>query len=87
MEETLDKALDRLFPSDDRVPTVVPTTGDSGTTAADSDPAAAQTDPLMVRALEHYRRAMKAQRDGNWGLYGDEIRLLGEALERRNENR
>lgn len=41
------------------------------------------------RGLQHqtiavYRagpvRAMKAQREGNWALYGDEIRKLGEAI-------
>ena len=32
------------------------------------------------RARQHYERAMQAQRDGNWALYGEEIRLLGEAL-------
>ena len=35
---------------------------------------------LAVQAREHYQRAMQAQRDGNWALYGEEIRLLGETL-------
>jgi hypothetical protein len=37
----------------------------------------------MSRALEHYRRAMKAQRDGNWGLDGHEIQATREVPERR----
>ena len=78
MEETLEKALDRLFPSGEPTKPVVATTGEG---------AAPAVDPLMTTALEHYRRAMKAQRDGNWGLYGDEIQRLGEVLERRNQNR
>jgi hypothetical protein len=39
-------------------------------------------DQLSSQALEHYRRAIQAQRDGNWGLYGEEIKRLGELLER-----
>ena len=35
---------------------------------------------MATRARQHYDRAMQAQRDGNWALYGDEIKLLGEAL-------
>jgi uncharacterized membrane protein (UPF0182 family) len=77
MEDTLEKALDRLFPSGEPRQPVVVTTGDGATP---------EDDPLMATALEHYRRAMKAQRDGNWGLYGDEIQQLGEVLERRNKN-
>jgi uncharacterized membrane protein (UPF0182 family) len=79
MEETLDRALDRLFPRGS-VParpeappldafdpqTTSPIHGDSR---------------LSKRALEHYQRALQAQRSGNWALYGDEIRRLGETLE------
>jgi uncharacterized membrane protein (UPF0182 family) len=35
---------------------------------------------LTGRANDHYERAMKAQRDGNWALYGEEIRKLGEII-------
>jgi uncharacterized membrane protein (UPF0182 family) len=41
----------------------------------------AQNDELSAKALEHYRRALQAQREGNWALYGDEIRRLGEVLD------
>jgi uncharacterized protein len=77
MEDTLEKALDRLFPSGEPRQPVVATTED-GASPAD--------DPLMDTALEHYRRAMQAQRNANWSLYGEEIRKLGEVLERRNRN-
>jgi len=33
-----------------------------------------------VRAQEHYERAIKAKRDGNWALYGAEIERLGEII-------
>ena len=77
MEDTLEKALDRLFPSGEPRQPVVATTEDEASPAAD---------PLMDTALEHYRRAMQAQRNANWSLYGEEIRKLGEVLERRNRN-
>jgi len=31
-------------------------------------------------AREYYQRALQAQRDGHWALYGEEIRRLGEVL-------
>jgi hypothetical protein len=30
---------------------------------------------------------MQAQRDGNWALYGEEIKRLGEVLERMHSRR
>ena len=43
--------------------------------------AATRADAALVeRARQHYERAMQAQRDGNWALYGEEIKLLGETL-------
>jgi hypothetical protein len=35
---------------------------------------------LAERAAEHYERATMAQREGNWALYGEEMRKLGEVL-------
>ena len=80
MEETLDKALDRLFPADGP--------GRRGQRVASleidelSDRPVPKDDGLTAQAVEHYRNAMQAQRDGNWGRYGDEIRRVGEALEK-----
>jgi uncharacterized membrane protein (UPF0182 family) len=79
MEETLDAALERIFPSG----------GGSGGARRDQDPgraAATETDSassdLGARAREHYQRALAAQREGDWALYGEEIKRLGEVLER-----
>jgi uncharacterized membrane protein (UPF0182 family) len=85
MEETLENALDRLFPSGAQADRPASTTEIAAT--ADGEAAASQDDPLMVRALEHYRRALKAQREGNWGLYGDEIQKLGDVLEQSGQKR
>ncbi len=75
MEETLEAALERLFPSGERRPAgatpAVPATARAGDDLGD----------LATRAHEHYQRAMKAQRDGDWALYGEEVRRLGEVLE------
>jgi hypothetical protein len=37
---------------------------------------------LAAQARAHYERALQAQRDGDWALYGEEIRKLGDVLER-----
>jgi uncharacterized membrane protein (UPF0182 family) len=63
-----------------------PARKDNLAVAAAADAATLPDESLMIRALEDYRRAMKAQREGQWGLYGEEIRQLREVLERRNKN-
>jgi uncharacterized protein len=91
MEPTLDAALARIFGSDGagaRRPTTTSTSTSTPAVASDAgdrqaapaaSPARAEAAPIE-RALLHYDRAMQAQRDGNWALYGEEIRLLGETL-------
>jgi uncharacterized protein len=97
MEETLDGALNRIFPGGpgraavDARPGVEPAAapGDPASPAeAARQPAAAATGPDVARYNELagqarmvYGRALQAQRDGNWAAYGDEIRRLGEILE------
>ena len=82
MAETLDAALDLIFRRDDAsTPPARP-----AREPAASQPPPSQTTPapidanLASRARQHYERAMQAQREGNWALYGEEIRLLGETL-------
>ncbi len=86
MEETLEEALDRLFQGDSGTPRpeVLPLT-----TGIVPPPEAreASTSGLAAQAREHYLRAIEAQRGGNWALYGEELRKLGEVLERMNEDR
>ena len=45
-------------------------------------PEAVVPDALAEQARAHYARALQAQRDGNWALYGEEIKKLGEVLEK-----
>jgi uncharacterized membrane protein (UPF0182 family) len=88
MEETLDAALDRLFPRDGR-PRADATAGappEAGAQApqpgAQVETASADVAGLAAQARAHYQRALQAQREGNWALYGEEIRKLGEVLEK-----
>ncbi|MEO5896999.1 MAG: UPF0182 family protein [Vicinamibacterales bacterium] len=86
MEESLDAALDRIFPpgSGEKQPVAaVEAASRAGTVAPQtSAPVSADGASLANQAREHYQRALQAQRDGNWALYGEEIRKLGEILER-----
>jgi uncharacterized membrane protein (UPF0182 family) len=81
MEETLDAALARLFGGPGLPAALPPTTllaNASGSTAA---PATPRTGSLASQAQDHYTRAIRAQRSGDWALYGRELEQLGEVLE------
>jgi len=92
MEETLDAAIDRLF---GKPGSAAPVGARPDTTAAAS-PATSAAAPverpgtagdadrkaLAAEALAHYERALAAQREGNWALYGEEIKKLGEVLKK-----
>ena len=89
MEATLDQALGRLFGSEQGPAPGALTAGavvaqldvPRPTDAAAATPSApGSTGPLVAQASEHYQRALQAQRDGNWALYGQEIERLGEVL-------
>jgi uncharacterized membrane protein (UPF0182 family) len=84
MEETLEAGLERLFPDSARgakpatpVETARP---DAPEPTGEKVPAEVLT--LAEQARLHYQRALQAQREGNWALYGEEIRKLGEVLEK-----
>lgn len=122
MEDTLNEALERLFPGDGSRPPPMQTdaaklaaallaaqspgrastAGSPGasTTAPASAPPSAQAPPaaaapnpwasssartLVQQAETHYRRAMDAQRAGDWALYGEQIKRLGEVLTQLRE--
>ena len=84
MEATLDQALDQLFGSAPGALTagavVAQLDAPRPADAAAATPAPGGTGPLVAQASEHYQRALQAQRDGNWALYGQEIERLGEVL-------
>jgi uncharacterized membrane protein (UPF0182 family) len=74
MSETLDGALTELF----------------GGSSAPRSPAGSSMAPLgdaafqaaVAEARRRYQSALQAQRAGDWARYGEEIRQLGESLER-----
>ena len=81
MEETLEAAIDRLFPGGGqrparglRPPETAPSPEGGAPPPADAE--------LAAQARAHYERAIQAQREGNWALYGEEIRKLGEVLQK-----
>jgi len=92
MDDTLEKALARLFPTE-AAPAVGPPPVETGAAgaAAPREPAPAApamaADALVARAVEHYRRAIQAQRDGDWATYGEEIRRLGAVIEQMRNRR
>ena len=93
METTLEAALDRLFGSGTtrgmRLQVDVPGPGaaeaarpDAGRRQPRRAQPSATVEALAAEAREHYDRAIAAQRDGNWAVYGEEIKKLGAVLER-----
>jgi uncharacterized membrane protein (UPF0182 family) len=81
MEDTLDKALARLFPAGGRQMVPPPEEG-APAPPVETATVSGDTATLAAQARAHYDRAMKAQREGNWALYGEEIKKLGEVLEK-----
>ncbi len=75
MEETLDAALSRIF-GDVRV------SEEAEPSKAVLLPTVKEEKGLASVAREHFDRAMNAQREGNWALYGEEIRKLGELIKK-----
>jgi uncharacterized membrane protein (UPF0182 family) len=87
MEPTLEASLARLFGG----AAAAPTAGDSARDVTAPAPAqegqAAQATPAadtrdVAEARARYERAIAAQRAGDWAKYGEEIKALGEVLER-----
>jgi uncharacterized membrane protein (UPF0182 family) len=85
MQETLEQALTRVAPGG-LGPRAAATAAVQAAPAR-AQPEAAAGEPLAQQARAHYERALQAQREGDWALYGEEIRRLGEVLERMNRAR
>jgi hypothetical protein len=73
MEETLDAALSRIF-GDVRV------SEEAAPSRTALLPAVKEQTGLASDARRHFDSAMNAQREGNWALYGEEIKKLGEII-------
>ena len=89
MEPTLDQAIARLFGQADRTTDPPRPAGATPATAATPPPGTppsgvdtAAWERLATEARDTYQRALAAQKAGDWAKYGEEIRRLGELLER-----
>lgn len=80
MSETLEESLRQLFGGD--VGGQAAPTTQQGAPVAPT--AAATMRDLARQASTHYERALEAQRSGDWATYGDEMRQVGELLQRLN---
>ena len=78
MEETLEAGLAKLFGSSVEKPK--PTT-ETLTLATPTDVSISKED-LLRQASDAYEAAIRAQRDGDWARYGEEIGKLGEILQK-----
>jgi uncharacterized membrane protein (UPF0182 family) len=84
MESTLDAALARLFPAGAALAAAAPRAEGAKASLAGQAVGLSRPDSLASEAQALYRRALQAQRDGNWAQYGEDIRQLGELLQRMN---
>jgi uncharacterized membrane protein (UPF0182 family) len=84
MEETLDAAIDRIFPGGAPRAVAQPPPGPPAV-GAPTPEARPEMTALAAQARAHYERALQAQREGNWALYGDEIKRLGEVLQKMSQ--
>jgi uncharacterized protein len=87
MEETLEEALGRLFARGDLPPPAEAAAAAPAVETPPASPRAADAATLAGQARQHYDRAIQAQREGNWALYGEEIKRLGEVLEKLSKQR
>jgi uncharacterized membrane protein (UPF0182 family) len=81
MEETLEKSLNKIF--GERV--AVASTDSTGEVSPAVIPGTTMSPVpgnLAAQALEHYERAQKLLRDGDWAGYGEEIKKLGEVIKK-----
>ena len=82
MEETLQEGLARLFGTGPGpAPTDLEEPGQPAPQPAALAGTPQEVSELIAEAGRRYRRAVEAQREGNWAAYGEEIRRLGEILE------
>jgi len=82
MEETLDAALARLFPAGGAREAPLATAQPARPVEPAASGALAE---LATQAQRHYELALRAQREGDWAQYGEEIRQLGEVLQRMRD--
>ncbi len=69
MEETLEVALNKIFE------------GETSKSAEETESPSVTKEELISQANQYYEQALQAQQQGDWALYGQKIKQLGEILE------
>ncbi|HUL75024.1 MAG TPA: UPF0182 family protein [Vicinamibacterales bacterium] len=98
MAETLNQALGQIFGSSivaalspDRLQSsatsVVQASSEIPEAPAAVGPADQTMAELAAEAKTHLDRALKAQREGDWATYGDEIKKVGEIVDKMNKGK
>jgi len=87
MEPTLDQAVARLFGQSDRAAPAKPETTSAAPAPGTPTSSTPSREQLAADASEAYKRAIEAQRAGDWAKYGEEIKRLGELLERLKQQK
>ncbi len=85
MEETLDAAIDRLFPGGAPRASSQAIQGPPAPAPSSEETVTPELMSLAAQARAHFERAVQAQREGNWALYGEEIKKLGEILQKMSK--
>ncbi|MEK7633549.1 MAG: UPF0182 family protein [Patescibacteria group bacterium] len=79
MEETLEAALSRIFGMAEKTDQPFDSFDETQDKSAQGKP----TKDLFKQAQELYDEAIRSQKEGNWALYGETIKKLGEILKRK----
>jgi uncharacterized membrane protein (UPF0182 family) len=86
MERTLEEGLARLFSGGAARPAPTAETRAPGAPVPTAPLATASGDAgltaMATEAQRHYERAVQAQKAGDWATYGEELRQLGQVLDR-----
>ena len=78
MEETLEAGLAKIFGTAEGGQTKP--AGEPSAKPAPAGEADMTKEGLLQQATQSYEAAIRAQREGDWGRYGEEIKRLGEIL-------
>ena len=86
MEETLERGLAKIFGAgaNEPAPTVQPGQGTQPTPTPAQNTSSTPSNEDLSAASDAYDAALEAQRNGDWAKYGEEIKRLGEILQRLN---
>ena len=88
MQETLEAGLAELFggkmppPPTSELDTAAPAPAAPAEGAPAPPSASPQLNALAAQARTHYDRAVAAQKSGDWATYGEELRQLGQVLQK-----